>query len=224
MCLCVYPISSVFYEGLRSSSSRPSLLRRLVIHSRGAHPTTTTRLLFFLFFSLCVQIEERKKSQRERERERRGRSIFFLLFIHLFMYTKYAPAFLLDAGGRVGYYNVSVSASFSLSLCLCVAFHFNSRWLGFCVGRFRRFNATSLFIANGRWLNLIIPLFSFFLLPFTKGERIEEEERRRRRGKDYSNWKKSTFFFFCHEKFRSSTLGGGYGGVHNRVVQYIVYL
>ena len=196
--------------------SRPSLLRRLVIHSRGAHPTTTTRLFFFLFFSLCVQIEAREREG--------GRSIFFPLFIHLFMYTKYAPVFCWMPAEELVYYNVSVSASFSLSLCLCVAFHFNSRWLGFCVGRFRRFNATSLFIANGRWLNLIIPLFSFFLLPFTKGERIEEEERRRRRGKDYSNWKKSTFFFFCHEKFRSSTLGGGYGGVHNRVVQYIVYL
>ena len=66
--------------------SRPSLLRRLVIHSRGAHPTTTTRLLFFLFFSFCVQIEERKKSQRERERE--TRSFYFfppfysLVYVH----------------------------------------------------------------------------------------------------------------------------------------------
>lgn len=122
VCVCVYPISSVFYEGLRSSSSRPSLLRRLVIHSRGAHPTTTTRLFFFLFFSLCVQIEERKKLERER-------SFYFFspLFIHLFMYTKYAPAFCWMPAEELVYYNVSVSASLSLSLCLCVAFHFNSR-------------------------------------------------------------------------------------------------
>ena len=115
MCVCVCtPFLPCFMKGFVLLLPAPSLLRRLVIHSRGgAYPTTTTRLFFFLFFSLCVQIEERKKLERER-------SFYFFspLFIHLFMYTKYAPAFCWMPAEELVYYNVSVSASLSLSLSL----------------------------------------------------------------------------------------------------------
>jgi hypothetical protein len=119
----VYPISSVFYEGLRSSSSRPlsPSSTRYSFPRRSVPDNDDSFILFSFLFLMCTN--RRKKEAREREVV-----LFFSpLFIHLFMYTKYAPAFCWMPAEELVYYNVSVSASLSLSLSLCVAFHFNSR-------------------------------------------------------------------------------------------------
>jgi hypothetical protein len=98
VCVCVYPISSVFYEGLRSSSSRPlsPSSTRYSFPRRSVPDNDDSFILFSFLFLMCTN--RRKKEAREREVV----LFFFPSFYSLVYVHKICSSFLLDAGGRVG--------------------------------------------------------------------------------------------------------------------------